>query len=176
MAAYVPVFDTDAIRKVILDWVKLVGASSLTNVIFDFEAGDKPAKPYATVKIGPFTKVGSMDEIVDGDKLKCIRKSEVSVKVFANDQVAMSLASALEVSLEQPQFREPFTTAGISVLGTRPVMDVTTKLETKFERQALFEFTILFAGLAVFSGGQIETIDFGGTIGGHAVTLKSTEP
>lgn len=167
--------DFVALQKVVFDWATAVLVADHPTIIHEYQAAPRPAKPFVTIKLAPIRKVGSIDEVVNGSTVKMIRQFTVAVKVFADDISAFSIASDLDAGLEQPQFINILNAGGLSVMEVRPIMDLSALMETKFDRVALLEFSVLTAASVAYLGGEIAETDLSGTVGVHPVTVKVTK-
>lgn len=181
MTQFIGPFDVKALKLAILTFLKgvLIPANSpnvANDVIFEFEDGPKPDKPYATVKLTGPIKVGTTDEIRMGSQTFPQRTFKCEVKFLSNDESAANMANAVQCAFEQPQFRQPLIDAGISIGNVLPVTDLSQWLDTFTERRCLLEFDVMVAALVDYDGGLINEVDIDGTVGTLDVTISAVRP
>lgn len=151
-----------AVQKALYDW-----AVRITNgtVIFDYEDGTKPEKPFVTMNlIGPmkpsFTDsvrgkdTGDLDFEQSGQ-----RAFTVSLNVY-DDKDAITWATKLQASLDNPVEIGILSEADIGVGDVGDINDLTEILETKHERRAQFDFTIFVAVNILFTNYIIEDVNY----------------
>jgi hypothetical protein len=154
--------DIAPIKKALYDWaVRVTGGTA----IFEYGDGPKPGKPFVTMNIiGPL-KAGFTDSVRGKDtgdldfEQTGQRAFTVSVNVY-DDSDAISWASKLQTSLDNPVEIDTFARADIGLGDAGDVNDLTEILETKYERRAQFDFTIFVASNIDFTNDVIETVNY----------------
>lgn len=149
--------DLVSIEKALYDWA--VRNSNYT-VVWLYESGPKPAKPFISLNlVGPH-KIGTNDNlgVPEGEtelKIRGQRKFSVSVNVYGDTSTRQD-ASDLQTSLDLPGEIETLNVANIGIGEIRNVIDLTQLLDTKYEHRAQFDFDI-FTGSSLLA--PVETIE-----------------
>lgn len=145
------------IQKALYDWAV---RNSTYQVVWLYESGPKPEKPFVSLNlVGPY-KMGTNDNlgVPEGEtelKIRGQRKFSVSVNVYGNESTLQS-ASDFQTSLDLPEEIEILNVANIGVGDIRNVIDLTQLLDTKYEHRAQFDFDI-FTGSSLLA--PVETIE-----------------
>ena len=159
------------------------------NIGFDYQADPKMDKDFVLLKLGGPKKVGGSDvRFQETDNLPApgnqnlylegIREYPVEVRVLSNTLEAIDWAAALQASFENAQYSALFDLAGQTA--TPPwtavpvppgdVQDITTPLETKYERVFFFDFDLrvnfqLTQNGTQYGPGTITEIQSAGQVG-----------
>jgi len=151
--------DVENIRKALYDWAV---RNSTFQVVWLYEPGPKPEKPFVSLNlIGPY-KIGTNDNfgVPAGEvelKISGQRRFSVSVNVYGNDSTLQS-ASDLQTALGLPAEIDFFNVANIGIGEIRNVIDLTQLLDTKYEHRAQFDFDIYTASALLASCETIEQV------------------
>jgi len=138
-------------------------------VVWQFGLGTQPMKPYVSLNlIGPVpvgfaeTELADPNVVGEVDTITGVRTATVSVNCVSDpdpEATHLQMATDLQMSLELPEFYEPLTEAGITVLNVMQAQDVSEALETKQVRRAQFDVTVqLSSSLEAKGLGQISTV------------------
>jgi hypothetical protein len=152
-------FDITTIKQALYDWAT---PQAGLPVIWLYQKGPKPTKPFITLNIiGPQRVAGRDDFRVEsggtGQVLEGQRKFNVSVNVYADDgDDPISVADDLATSLQLPTVYELLHTKNIGVGEIRNVIDLSQLLDTKYERRAQFDFDIFVASNVIATTELIE--------------------
>jgi hypothetical protein len=146
------------IKDALYDWAHAITGG---RVIWEFEAGTKPAKPFVVLNlIGP-QKLGFKDSLIKlgGDKdfrIEGMRSFTVSVNVF-DEADAQTVAHRLQSSLDNPLYIDQLSGEKIGIGRCGKVTDLSELVETEYERRAQFDFDIFVAHNEEVTTEVIET-------------------
>ncbi len=157
--------DERALRKALVDWAK---AGSRLEVIWLDQNGPRPPKPYVGLNIFGPRKEASTDYPTDkGEAISGMRAYTVSVHAYVNPPEfdtthpdASQILGDLTNFLEHPDALDALNEAGIGVGEVNSVQDVSSALETKFERHFNFDFEIHVASKMPIQVQTVETVEF----------------
>lgn len=169
--------DFDTMMNAIESWLKT--STGVANVVDKNQIGDRPAKPYATIKINTRSiRLGYDDAIETFNSVTNViernvagpRKMMLQVEIYTAPKTAIGQNEASELletallTLEQPFFVELFNSANFSILSHTSINNLDEQLGERWERRAQSDLTLLYTGEtfndgADGSGNWIQTVE-----------------
>ena len=143
---------TRDIEDAIFAWVQSVVGPGIpdSGIVWRFQSDPKALKPYILLYLGPPVKVPSRDHSQNfGESMGGDRQYRVTVEAYTDCPDpegtiidANQYISDLEASLDDDNVASVLDAAGIGIAQTFAPVDLSTLLETKFERRVSFDFYI----------------------------------
>ncbi len=124
-------------------------------------APPRPNLPFVTLKVNSVQTSGYDDESgPDANDNKTIKGPRIFVTEFQSFGTdALGVLDQLKTSLRKSATTELLGANDISVLSSTAINDITTKLETRFERRGAFEIRFAVGSIETDSVDVIETIN-----------------
>lgn len=140
-------------------------------VVHSDQVAPAPLYPYAVIRIDSivktqFDETRIMDEEANIASIGGQRRATVSISCFGNNPLQM--ASQARNSLSKRTVLDQLSSAGIAIISTEPILNLTTVLETEEEKRADFDFFIGFADSIGDDLGVIESVELTGEYRGTA--------
>ncbi len=168
----------DVIRELVVDATLL----DEQQVIFAHEAGDRPDKPFVTIKITAITRIGTDARNVSdsaGDaEIEVVGNRELSVSVQVFGPGAMQFASAIQSATQTFSPLDKLRQAGVVFLRDNGMRDISAELETISEPRASLDLVFGVASTVIDSPGTIDQVRITGDISDRddAVDLTVVDP
>ena len=159
-----------SIKTTLYTWAS--GAADPVKVIWADQGEHRPPKPYASIDLGPPSKIGGADEIRpqnDGTlRVVGIRQATVSVNTFGPN--AFEIMTAFQSSLETPAVQETMRIGGVTFVDSSVIRDLSVPLESRFEQRAQMDITVrVVAIVSDTSTGYIEKTELTDQMGSEII-------
>ena len=150
-----------------------------TKVLWGEQANPQPVRPFATLKImsGP-VRLGGVDEVRKSynpaaplqqeitHEVSGQREITVECQVFSDNvhgaNAARAILSKLQTGLFLPTIRYALNTAGLSLMASDSIVDLTAIVATKFQSRANLDLRFNLVDTASQLHGYIETAQVAG--------------
>lgn len=150
-----------AIEDAIFNWVTTVLDPAVT-VIWDEPDKPRPESPSARLSFlqGPTTL--GLDEIrdnpADPQGYRILGQRTMVLSVMAYGDLSFQIISDLQTSMADPNLMDVLHAVNVSILSSSSMRDVTTPLETKYEKRAQMDFNLLASEDKAITPGTVSGI------------------
>jgi hypothetical protein len=198
--AFQKIIDVDSVKLLIQKWLVAVinttpAPATQIPVIYDWQSGTKPGKPYVAYTLTGSEKRTVIDD-VDVSATPALtgqRFYHLEINGVADDETAGEMIEAVRMSLEQPQFYgiielgsaslspPPSLAFNCSISAVSEPVDLTSLLDTKYERRTMLELELIVSYSALLddgtpSQGGVETVQVSGDGGTIEMDVDAVKP
>jgi len=129
--------------------------------------GARPPKPYVSLKVISGPRRISIDDnhTFEDDQVHLVGQRGYTVSIKAYGQEYIDGLNDIETCVEDPEFWEQLKNdADISVQSTAGILDISSKLETGFEKRASLDIIFNSSNNKITNIGPIESVEVSGTM------------
>lgn len=159
------------IKNTIYDW--LYSIVPTVPIIWAYESATQPSPTYITINMTILpTKIGrdEIRRISNSYHINGLRKIMLSINAYGHN--AIQVLSDIQSTLDNPSKSNVLSAGGLSISDSEDIRDLTTRLNTVWERRGLLEVRLYAAEDVSTDITTIDTVEITSNINGITTTKE----